>query len=78
MSALKRIYKPTEWLEMQKDLGIYRLANTNKWQSDIARELGVSQQTVSRWENGSMYTPPDRLHEWALLLGLKITIRLAK
>lgn len=39
-------------------------------QAEIADRLGVTQQTVSRWENGDSLPRPRRLLEIAELLGL--------
>jgi transcriptional regulator with XRE-family HTH domain len=39
-------------------------------QDDVARKLGVSQQTVSRWENGDATPRPSRVLELAELFQL--------
>lgn len=39
-------------------------------QAELANRLGVTQQTVSRWENGDSLPRPRRLLEIAELLGL--------
>ncbi|WP_416149442.1 helix-turn-helix transcriptional regulator [Salipaludibacillus sp. HK11] len=38
----------------------------------IAKQLGVSQEQVSKWRNGKAYPRVDKLFKLALLLGVKV------
>ncbi len=40
-------------------------------QAELAERLGVSQQTVSRWESGAAIPQPERIIALAELLGLE-------
>ena len=40
-------------------------------QAELAESIGVSQQTVSRWESGAAIPQPDRIVAVAKLLGLE-------
>ncbi|HVL52488.1 MAG TPA: helix-turn-helix transcriptional regulator [Actinomycetota bacterium] len=39
-------------------------------QGALAERVGVTQQTISRWENGEVVPPPKRLAKLAAALGL--------
>ncbi len=41
-------------------------------QADLAKRVGVTQQTISRWENGEVVPPPKRLAKVALALDLDL------
>lgn len=41
-------------------------------QTDLAKRVGVTQQTISRWENGEVVPPPKRLAKVALALDLDL------
>ena len=39
-------------------------------QADIARKIGVTRETVSKWESGDKEPSPEHLRELALALGV--------
>jgi transcriptional regulator with XRE-family HTH domain len=41
-------------------------------QAELAQRVGVTQQTISRWENGEVVPPPKRLAKVALALDLDL------
>ena len=41
-------------------------------QADLAKRVGVTQQTISRWENGEVVPAPKRLAKVALALDLDL------
>ncbi len=41
-------------------------------QAELADRVGVTQQTISRWENGEVVPPPKRLAKVAQALGLDL------
>lgn len=41
-------------------------------QAELAERVGVTQQTISRWENGEVVPPPKRLAKVALALDLDL------
>lgn len=41
-------------------------------QAELAERVGVTQQTISRWENGEVAPPPKRLAAVAEVLNLKL------
>jgi transcriptional regulator with XRE-family HTH domain len=50
--------------ERREELGI--------GQADLATQVGVTQQTISRWENGEVVPPPKRLARLAEALSLDL------
>lgn len=44
-------------------------------QADVARQLGISAQAVSKLENNAGRASFERIHRLCLLLGLEITLR---
>ncbi|CAN5793281.1 hypothetical protein BH23ACT12_BH23ACT12_19260 [soil metagenome] len=46
-------------------------------QGQLAARVGVTQQTISRWENGDVVPPPKRLAKLAEALGLDLDRLLA-
>lgn len=47
------------------------LRSTGKTQQEIAELVGVSQQTVSRYQSGKVKMSVDRFFEWCEKLGVK-------
>jgi transcriptional regulator with XRE-family HTH domain len=41
-------------------------------QADLAKRIGVTQQTISRWENGEIVPPPKRLTQLAAALEIDL------
>jgi transcriptional regulator with XRE-family HTH domain len=41
-------------------------------QADLAKRVGVTQQTISRWENGEIVPPPKRLTQLAAALDIDL------
>ncbi len=41
-------------------------------QAELAERVGVTQQTISRWENGEVIPPPKRLGKLAIALNLNM------
>lgn len=46
-------------------------------QAHLAQKVGVTQQTISRWENGDVVPPPKRLAKLAQALDLDLNRMLA-
>lgn len=49
-----------------------RLRSEYKGQKAFAKKMGVSVQTVSRWENGKMIPPYYQLEEMLLLVDIRL------
>lgn len=41
-------------------------------QAQLAKRVGVTQQTISRWEKGEIVPPPKRLSQLAAALGIDL------
>ena len=60
-----------DWLVLRKVL-VKARGERGLSQDAVARQLRITRQALSAWEQGTNFPPADKLFAWAVLVGVRI------